>query len=209
MTKRSRFDYFDMFERQAELAVREADLLVEAVENFSGAENLEDIISRAHAIEHEADEIIHRVSDTIATDFITPIEREDIIGLAQLLDDVIDFTEDVIQHFYMYDVHFIHHDAIEFAYLVKKSCEAIRTAMKDFRNFKKSKQIKQLIVNVNTYEEAADRLYISVIRKLYIHDCENPVRVLVWSQIFDHMERCCDGCECVANAMSTILLKNV
>ena len=38
--------------------------------------------------------------------------------------------------------------------------------MEDFRNFKKSKTFKQRIIDVNTYEEHADTLYLKVIRDL-------------------------------------------
>ena len=38
MGKKSRkFDYFDQFEKQMEIAIEEADLLVEALENFTKA----------------------------------------------------------------------------------------------------------------------------------------------------------------------------
>ena len=50
---------------------------------------------------------------------------------------------------------------------------------------------------------------MTVIRKLHTHDRENPMRVLVWSQIFDRMEKCCDSCEHAADTMNSILLKNV
>ena len=209
MGKKHKFDYFDAFEKQTKLAVQEADLLIEAVEKFTEAEKLKEVMERAHELEHEGDEINHAILKTVATDFITPIEREDIIELSQRLDNIVDFIEDVMQRFYMYDVHFMHHDALEFAQLIKKSCEALDKAMEDFRNFKKSKTFKQLIVDVNTYEEEADRLYLKVIRKLHTEDNDNPMRVLVWSQIFDRMEKCCDACEHVADTMSTILLKNV
>ena len=159
MAKKQKFDYFDAFEKQTKLAVQEADLLIEAIEKFTEAENLRDAMERAHALEHEGDEINHSIFRTVATDFITPIEREDIIDMSQFLDNITDYIEDVIQRFYMYDVHFMHHDALEFACLIKKSCEALDTAMEDFRNFKKSKKFKQLIVDVNTYEEEADQLY--------------------------------------------------
>ena len=86
---------------------------------------------------------------------------------------------------------------------------ALDKAMEDFRNFKKSKMFKQLIIGVNDYEEEADQLYMTVIRKLHTHDRENPMRVLVWSQIFDRMEKCCDPCEHAADTMNSILLKNV
>ena len=207
--KRDKFDYFDAFEKQTEVAVQEAELLIEAIESFTEAEHLKEVMERAHELEHKGDEINHAIFKTVATDFITPIEREDIINMSQYLDNIIDYIEDVMQRFYMYDVHFIHHDALEFAHLIKKSCVALDKAMEDFRNFKKSKMFKQLIIDVNDYEEEADQLYMTVIRKLHTHDRENPMRVLVWSQIFDRMEKCCDSCEHAADTMNSILLKNV
>lgn len=209
MGKKKKFDYFDAFEQQTKVAVKEADLLIDAIEGFSTAENLKDSMMHAHQIEHEGDELNHAIFKSVATDFITPIERGDVIDLAQFLDDIVDYIEDVMQRFYMYDVHFMHKDALEFAYLIKKSCVALDTAMEDFRNFKKSKKFKQLIVDVNTYEEEADQLYIEANRSLHTEDRENPMRVLVWSHIFSRMEKCCDACEHAADAMNTILLKNV
>ncbi|MEG0016411.1 MAG: DUF47 family protein [Gordonibacter sp.] len=209
MAKKHKFDYFDQFEKLSELTVKEADLLIEAIKGFTAAGDLRPIMERAHEIEHEGDEINHAIFQTVATDFITPIEREDIIELAQYLDNIIDYIEDVMQRFYMYDIHVMHEDALEFARLIKKSCEALDKAMEDFRNFKKSKTFKQLIIDVNTYEEEADQLFLKVIRKLHTQDRENSMRVLVWTQIFDRMEKCCDSCEHTADSMSTILLKNV
>ena len=209
MSKKDKFDYFDAFEQQTKLAVREAELLVETVEHFTSADALQERMERAHKIEHEADEVNHAIFKTTATDFITPIDREDIIELAQNLDSIIDYIEDVIQRFYMYDIHFMHNRAPEFARLIKASCEALDSAMCDFRNFKKSKQFKQLIVEVHTHEEAADRHFLESIRSLHTTDRENPMRVHVWSNIFDRMEKCCDACEHAADTMSTILLKNM
>lgn len=209
MGKKNRFDYFDAFKKLSELAVEESDLLIEAIENFGKAEDLREVMERAHKIEHNGDEQNHLIFQTVATDFITPIEREDIIELTQHLDNIIDYIEDVLQRFYMYDVHFMHRDALEFAGLIKKSCVALDKAMEDFRNFKKSKTFRELIIDVNTYEEEADQLLVKVIRDLHTNDCDKPMRVLVWSQIFSRMEKCADACEHAADSMSTILLKNV
>ena len=209
MGRKHKFDYFGAFEQHSKLAVAESALLVETIEQFTEASALEENTQKAHEIEHEGDTINHKIFKTVATDFITPIDREDIIEMCQALDDIVDDIEDVMLRFYMYDIHFMHDQAIEFAKLIQGSCEALDKAMVDFRNFKKSKTFKQLIVDVNTYEEEADRLYLKVIRKLHTEDNDNPMRVLVWSQIFDRMEKCCDACEHVADTMSTILLKNV
>ena len=81
--------------------------------------------------------------------------------------------------------------------------------MEDFRNFKKSKKFQQLIVDVNTNEEEGDQLYIAAMRRLHTVEREDPIHVLVWSRTYTDMEKCCDTCEHVADAMSTIVLKNV
>lgn len=209
MGKKHKFDYFSAFERLSELAVEEADLLIETIESFTSADQLKDVMEKAHAIEHKGDLVNHDIFQNVATDFITPIEREDIIALAQNLDTIIDFIEDVMQRFYMYDVHIMHKDALEFAHIIKKACKALNKAMEDFRNFKKSKKVKDLIIEVNTREEEADQLLMHVIRDLHTVDRENTMRVMVWSQIFNRMEKCADATEHAADVMSTILLKNV
>ena len=209
MAKKKKFDYFDTFEKLSELIVSESNLLVETVENFTTSEALRDNIERSHVFEHAGDDINHDVYKNIAVDFMPPIDREDIISLAHALDNVLDNIEDVIQHLYMYNVDSIPEDAILFAKLIKKSCEALDKAMEDFRNFKKSKTFKQLIVDVNTYEEEGDALYLSAMRNLHTKEDVDVMHVLRWSRIYSRIEKCCDACEHAADVMNTILLKNL
>ncbi|MCH4184637.1 MAG: DUF47 family protein [Eggerthellaceae bacterium] len=208
MSRKTRYDYFKAFEKQAELAEKEADLLIETIDTFTTAEAVMDSIPPAHEVEHQGDEINHETYMAIAVDFITPIERDDILNLSQYLDDIIDDIEDVIQLFYMMDIHLMYDNTREMACIIKKSCESLRIAMTEFKNFKKSKLFKSSIVDVNSYEEDADELYTKLIRELHTVDKDNPMRVLVWSRIFNKMEICTDACEHVADTMSMVLLKN-
>ena len=209
MSKKHKSDYFDAFEKQAKIAVEEAELLVEVIEGFTTTDALKEPLDRANEIEHRGDLLDDQNFQCVAVDFITPIERGDILELSQNLDNVIDGIEEVMQRFYMYDIHYMHKDALEFAKIIRKATKAMYRAMDDFRNFKKSKKFKSLIIEVNTYEEEADQLLMHVIRDLHTTDCENTMRVMVWSRIFEHMENCADATEHAADCMSTILLKNV
>ena len=101
-------------------------------------------------MENEGDNVNQMIFQTAAVDFMPPIDREDVIELAQVLDDVIDTVEDVMQHLYMYDVQSIPEDAKHFCELIRKSCKALDKAMEDFHNFKKSKKFRQLISDINT-----------------------------------------------------------
>lgn len=206
--KGKKFDYFDAFEEQAELAVKEADLLIDVIENFKSAKAVKDIMPKAHDIENEGDKIGHEIFTAIATDFITPIEREDIMALTQYLDDILDYIEDVIQRFYMYDVDSMHKNALEFAKIMKKSCKALCRAMEDFRNFKKSKKFKELIIDVNSFEEEADELYMEIIHELHSNKSNDALYIMTWSQLYGRMEKCTDACEHAADTMRSIVLKN-
>lgn len=210
MAKKDRFNYFDAFESQVAVAEEEIEVLIEAIENFSTADNLQPVLEKAHEIEHRGDEINHIILTNVSTDFITPIERGDIIELAQNLDTLTDMIEGIIQRFYMFDIHFMHPQAIEFAQIIRKSLKALRKAMGTFREFKKVKKIRAMVEDVNQLEEQADALYVKTIRHLYTVDALNDaVRVEVWSRLFDRLEATCDACETVADTMATIMLKNV
>lgn len=209
MAKKDKFSYFDAFEQQVDIASEEVEILIEAIENFTTAEDLQPLLEKAHEIEHRGDEVNHIILTNVSTDFITPIERGDIIELAQNLDTLTDMIEGVLQRFYMFDIHFMHPQAIEFATIIKKSLKALRKAMGTFREFKKVKKIRAMVEDVNQLEEQADELYMRTIRHLYTVDAENAVRVEVWSRLFDRLEGTCDACETVADTMANIMLKNV
>lgn len=209
MAKKGRFDYFDAFEQQVDIAAEEAELLIETIDGFTNAEDLRGILERAHEIEHRGDEVNHAIRSSVAVDFITPIEREDILALAHNLDEVTDMIEGTIQRFYMYDVHFMHDRAGEFAHIIHKEIKALRKSMAPFREFKKVKKIRAMVEDVNVLEEQADVLYLETIRHLYTVDAANAVRVEVWSRLFDRLEATCDACAIVADTMATIMLKNV
>lgn len=205
--KKRKFDYYDAFESQAAIAVKEAKLLKEVVGEFTSASALEEPLARAHALEREGDSVCYHIVEALLPDFVTPIDREDIINLAQSLDEVTDMIEEIMQRFYLYDIHFMHDEAKPFARLLVRATEALSEAMVDFRNCKKSTKFQALIAQVNDLEDEADQLYVKIIRDLYTVERDNPVRVMVWNNIFELMEDCADQCEAVANMMGTVMVK--
>ena len=208
MARKKKYDYFAAFEQQMDFAIQEADLLIEVVENFTDAEAVSQYIPRAHAIEHQADLVNHATYDALAADFITPIDREDILAIAVALDDIVDDIEEIIHQFYAMNVHFIHRDVVEVIKLIQKSCESLKVAVHEFVSKKTKKKFHQAVAEVNEYEEKADELYEQMMHKLYTVDYNNPVRVLVWTRLFDKVEDIADDCEHVADLLGTIAITN-
>ena len=204
---REKFDYFNALEKQGGFAHQEALMLLDVLNNFDTAE----LLSRAeaiHEIENAADHQNHELFTAIAVEFLTPIDREDIAEMAHRLDDIVDYIEDVVQQLYMYNVTEVYSPAFIMADLIEKTTAALVEALKEFRNFKKSKELASRIIEVNDFEEEADQLYFHTIRDLYKNYANRPVFIMAWSNLFVRMERCIDACENVTDIMSTIALKN-
>ena len=215
MAKKHKYDYFDAYEELSDLAVQEASVLVRAMENFTDAAALRAVLDEAHALEHAGDMINHDIYKHVGNDFMPITQKETGCPISIHTDfgtmgsEILDEIEDVLQYFYMFDIHQIPEDALRFATLIRKSCKAVDAAMEDFRNFKKSKNFKQLVIQVSDNEEEADALYVEVIRNLHVNHADEPMHVLKWSRLYAFMESCCDACEHTADLMSTILLKNM
>lgn len=204
----AKFNYFDAFATQAELVVKEAELLMLVVENFDRAEKLQEYLPEAHRIENEADDVHHSIHAALLPDFVPPLDREDITLLASSLDEAVDLIEELILSFYMYDVRFMHSDAVELAKILQSACIALVDAVKEFPRARKSNPFQAGVIKVNDLEEEADRLYLESMRRLFTEESDHFTRVMVWSSIFDLFENCIDQCETIADCMSAIVLKN-
>lgn len=211
MAKKKKFDYFDAFCEQAEIARRESRALVEVMEDYrpDDTEWVRERIESMHEIENEGDTVCHSIFDHLAVEFMPPIDREDVTELAMLLDDVADTLEEVVQHLYMYDIHELHPCAVRVAHVIDAAVDALCEATKMFREFKKPKKLDKLLVAVHDRESEGDALYIEAKRDLFMNHPDAPATyIIAWNSMFSHMEQCCDACERVASVMQKIALKN-
>lgn len=210
MPKKVKFNYFKAYEKLTGLAIKEADLLIETCENFKDLESLSPAMSKMHEYENAGDSINHDIFASAAVDFVPPIDREDIVELAQALDNVLDYIDDVLGHMQIYAIRTMPEDALEFMNLILKSCKALDELAGEFSSFKKNKKVKHLIVDINSYEEEGDKLYKQAELNLHLDypNTNDIMHVLVWSRIFERMEKCCDAIEHSANIINTIIMKN-
>ena len=206
MAKKSDRYYFDNFIACVDCSHRAATLLGETLKNYS-KEELAKKREQIHEIEHEADMKKHELMYMLNKAFITPIEREDIISLAQNLDDITDTIEDVFLRIYICNVDEIRSTAIAMTDLVVSACEALKTAMEEFPEFRKSTKLKEHLIRINDLEEEGDNLYIEGMRELHTGE-NNPVDIITWRDIYGYLERCMDACEHVADVMETVIMKN-
>lgn len=93
--------FFDLFNEAGQNTLRAAEKLNEMMavwpdDNGLGREIL--------IIEQEGDRITHDIINRLNSTFVTPIDREDIYGLATKLDDVVDYIEEAADFLALYQI---------------------------------------------------------------------------------------------------------
>jgi len=199
--------YFDIFVEMSGFSCSAAAFLRETLGDFH-PETLSVALDKMHEIEHSGDMARHGMTKMLAKEFITPIEREDIMAMSEAIDTVTDKTEDVLQRLYMYDVKETRSEAILLADVIVKCTEALREALAEFRNFKKSKIISDRLIEINRLEEVGDRLFIDAVRGIFVDERIEAKERLAWNSVFGYMEDVCDACEDVADVIEGVIMKN-
>lgn len=206
MSKKQNSYYFKTCTSCVECACCAANILNDTLKNFD-KEHLKDRLDEIHEQENAADCIKHDMLAALAKEFITPIEREDIIQLSQNIDEVVDAIDDVLLRVYCNNVAGIRPDAINLSDLIVRSCSEVKSLMIEFPDFKKSKTLHQNIININTLEEEADKQFISCLRELHTKS-KDPFEILVWHELYQYLEKCMDACEHVADVVEAVVMKN-
>jgi predicted phosphate transport protein (TIGR00153 family) len=206
ITRKNDYDYFAFFCVSAAHARKAAEYLHSSLQCFDSS-RFETLVEEMHDIEHAADVDKHDMMKHLHREFLPPIEREDIVSLAQQLDDVTDAIEDVMRRVYMFDIRELRAGVLDFTELLIQCCKALEEAVREFRNFKTSKTIHDRLVAVNTLESAGDKLHAENMRRLFQENASART-TLTWMTLYDGLENCLDACEDAADIIEGVIMKN-
>ena len=201
------YNYFEAFIEIGDYAIRSAQCLHQTLVDFD-PRTLPDQMNKIHELEHTADMLKHTMSDHLIREFLPPIEREDIMSLSNVLDDLIDVIEDVVIRLYMYNVTEIPDRAIRLSEIIVSCVEKLIEALKEFEHFRKSKKLSSLITEINRQEEVGDQQYADAMHELFTAG-KNPLVTMSWMEIYERLEKCCDSCEDVASCISRAVMNNL
>lgn len=199
-------DYFKLIEQQTSYCVEASNLLEEILCKFN-ADSVNAYREQMHALEHKADGIHHDILTKLSTEFITPIDQEDILRLVQIIDDITDALDEVIMDFYMYHIDTIPKEAPKLSQIVNRCVCALYEAAKELKNYKKPETLRKLMIKVNDIETEADDVYVSAVYELFAAEVDSRV-LLGTKAVYESLEKCCDLCEHASDVIEQVIIKN-
>lgn len=192
-----------MFERAARNLNKGAVLLVEMMEDFNTSATK---VKEIYDVEQEGDIITHEVIRRLNKTFLTPVDREDIHALIARLDDILDLIWASADRATLFKVGVTTPEVIELSKTLLATTEIIAKAITSLKD-KKYSYIQEYCIEINRLENRADRIYREALVKLF-EDIKDPILVIKWKDIYEHLEDATDKCEDVANILESIVLKH-
>ncbi len=205
MAKSDKF-YYENFIAAGDCSCKAAECLSSYIKNYD-PEQIGAYLVRIHEIEHAGDSKKHEMSAALAKAFVTPVDREDLALISDNIDHVTDAIEEVMQQLYVDRIKTILPEAVIFADKIVDCCKVMTDMLREFENFKKPVKLHNMIIELSNKEEECDDLYLKSLLSIYDH-CKDPLEIIFWREIFEHLERCADACEHVGDCIETVVMKN-
>lgn len=199
--------FYDLFSSQISKIVEVGEFFFDWVSNYSTS----DVKAKADILfdmEDACDEEAHRVLREVRKSFITPFDREDIYMMVNDMDRIVDSMEKAANSLYIYNITKISPHALKQAENNLHSIRELKVMFENLKYFKKSgNNVLQQIIEVNHLENEGDVIYREALRELFQTQTD-PVEIIKWQNIYDHLEKCTDACEAVADCVEGVIMKH-
>jgi uncharacterized protein len=193
--------FFDLFVEAGENTLRAARLLKQMLEKWPESSDLAREILLA---EQEGDRITHDIVQRVNSTFVTPIDGEDIYGLATRLDDIVDHIEESADFMGLYRIDAPMDQSLAMADVLVKSCEQLALLLENLRRLK---DLEKYWIEIHRLENDGDRLFRDAVASLFANGID-PMVVIRWRDIFLRLERAIDATETAAHILEGIVIKN-
>ena len=193
--------FFELFVEAGQNAVRAAKLLDRMMRSWPEEEGLSREVVEA---EHEGDRITHDIIQRLNTTDVTPIDREDIYGLATQMDDIVDFTEEAADFLGLYQIEAPMEQAQALTEVLVASCEQLATGLESLPSFK---DLDKYWIEIHRLENDGDRISRDAVASLFSNGID-PMVVIRWKDIFAVLEEAIDATEKAAQILEGIVIKN-
>jgi len=178
--------YFDALAEAGANILRGAKLLEHMFDTWPEDSGVARDILKA---EQEGDRITHDIVKRLNSTFVTPIDREDIYGLATQMDDIVDYTEEAADFLGLYKIEAPMSQAQELTKVLVAACEQLAAGLEHLRDFK---DLDKYWIEIHRLENDGDRISRDAVASLFSNGID-PMVVIRWKDMFAVLENAIDA----------------
>ena len=203
-------NFFELINDHGNLLAEGARAFMLLVQNYSDEALREKYSAEVDRAEKRADRITAEVNRLLHKTFITPIDRDQIRGLINAMDDILDLLQDSAEVMSLYDLKHLNDDVNRLGEISVRCCERVQhvvTLLPKLSQPAVAEAVLKTCEEIDRLESDADRAMRSAMSRLFRDNIE--VRELIkLKAVYEHLESISDRCEDVANIVEGIVLKN-
>lgn len=193
--------FFDLFVESGQNSLLASRMLKEMFSAWPDDKGLNREILKA---EQEGDRITHDIIQRLNSTFVTPIDREDIYGLATKLDDIVDYVEEAADFLGLYQIEAPMSQAIDLTRILVECGEQLAEALVQLPTMR---GLDRYWIELHRLENEGDRVSRDAVASLFSTGID-PMVVIRWKDIFAVLEKAIDSTETAAHIIEGIVIKN-
>jgi predicted phosphate transport protein (TIGR00153 family) len=195
-----------MLNKQSANLVKATTSLVEMISESKEENTNGEKVSRIKDLEHEGDSITHNLFTTLLQTFVTPLDREDISGLASAIDEVLDYTYEIADRFLLYNINSPTPHMVDLSKILLSSTQEIHLVVNILNKMKNPSVLINHCNNIKKYEEQADTIYRRAIAELF-QSHSNAIEIIKLKEVYENFESSLDKCQDVSDIIEDIAIK--
>lgn len=195
--------FFILFEQSALNALK---IAVQLKDMMNLWENVRERVWVITDFEHQGDAITHQIMALLNRQFITPFDREDIVTLAQSMDDITDLIHATAETMLIYNVPQPNEMARQLADIIVQAVTEIERAVSEIHDCIDQKKINKRCIEINSLQNTGYRLYRSLMGDLY-DNSKDIANIIKLREIYRYMESVLAKCEDVSDVLEAIAIK--
>ena len=190
-----------VLQNQANNLVNASKVLLELIGNYTTLNEKNAILKN---LEHEGDQLTHRLFTIIDRTFITPLDKEDISELTSAIDQVLDGTYGASDRLVLLKIHRPSQYMEEFTNLLLTACQEIYKGVVELHKGKRESLLEHSKA-ISNCEHEGDNIYRLAIANLF--DTDDAIEIIKLKEVYETLESALDRCRDVADVIEDIALK--
>ena len=195
-------DFFDEFNKITSNNSTAASLFISLIENL---DNTEARAKEIFQLEQDSDTLTHEILKKLHSSYLAFLDSEDINALTIKLDDILDLIWAATDMVNIFKIKKSTKASLEMAQGLRESIDLVGEAVKKLEE-KNYTAVNDYCIEINKLENKMDRYFKYALEELF-DEIKDPILIIQWKDIYDHIEYAADKCEEVADILETIVLK--